>query len=62
MGDDGAQNRAEMEAMLDAAHTDGIAFLFATPYVTPGFCHLTARCINCILQKCVSIANGSSIR
>lgn len=34
--DDGAQNRAEMEAMLDAAHADGIAFLFATPHVTPG--------------------------
>lgn len=34
--DDGAQNRAEMEAMLDAAHADGIAFLFATSHVTPG--------------------------
>ena len=34
--DDGAQNRADMEAMLDAAHADGIAFLFATPHVTPG--------------------------
>lgn len=34
--DDGAQNRTEMQAMLDAAHEDGIAFLFATPHVTPG--------------------------
>lgn len=34
--DDGAKTREEMEAMLDAAHADGIAFLFATPHVTPG--------------------------
>ena len=34
--DDGAQSQADMEAMLDAAHADGVAFLFATPHVTPG--------------------------
>ena len=34
--DDGAQTRQDMEAMLDAAHADGIASLFATPHVTPG--------------------------
>ena len=34
--DDGAQTKADMEAMLDAAHADGIAYLFATPHVTPG--------------------------
>ena len=34
--DDGAQNRIEMEAMPDAAHADGVAFLFATPHVAPG--------------------------
>ena len=34
--DDGAKTRREMEAMLDAAHADGIGELFATPHVTPG--------------------------
>lgn len=34
--DDGAQTRAEMEALLDAAHEEGIATLFATSHVTPG--------------------------
>lgn len=34
--DDGARSKADMEAMLDAAHADGIASLFATPHVTPG--------------------------
>lgn len=34
--DDGAKTRADMEAMLDAAHADGIVSLFATPHVTPG--------------------------
>lgn len=34
--DDGAKTRADMEAMLDAAHADGITSLFATPHVTPG--------------------------
>ena len=34
--DDGAEDRGGMEAMLDAAHADGIASLFATPHVTPG--------------------------
>lgn len=34
--DDGAQNKADMEAMLDAAYADGIASLIATPHVTPG--------------------------
>lgn len=34
--DDGAQTKSEMEAMLDAAYADGIAFLFSTPHVTPG--------------------------
>lgn len=34
--DDGAQTRAEMEAMLDAAYADGVDALFATPHVTPG--------------------------
>ena len=34
--DDGAKDRHEMEAMLDAADADGILSLFATPHVTPG--------------------------
>lgn len=34
--DDGAQTRAEMEALLDAAHAEGIATLYATSHVTPG--------------------------
>lgn len=34
--DDGAQTRAEMEAMLDAAYADGITSIFATPHMTPG--------------------------
>ena len=34
--DDGARTRQDMEAMLDAAHADGVASLFATPHVTPG--------------------------
>lgn len=34
--DDGAKDRCEMEAMLDAAHAGGITDLFATPHVTPG--------------------------
>ncbi|MDO5378769.1 MAG: hypothetical protein Q4G52_10590 [Clostridia bacterium] len=34
--DDGAQTEAEMEAMLDAAHAQGISTLFATSHVTPG--------------------------
>ncbi len=34
--DDGAQTVQQMEAMLDSAHADGIASLFATPHVTPG--------------------------
>lgn len=34
--DDGAKTRRDMEAMLDAAHADGIAFLMATPHVSPG--------------------------
>ena len=34
--DDGAQTKAEMEGMLDAAYADGITSLFATPHVTPG--------------------------
>lgn len=34
--DDGARNRAVMEAMLDAAHAQGIASMFATPHATPG--------------------------
>lgn len=34
--DDGAQTRADMEAMLDAAYADGITSLFATPHMTPG--------------------------
>lgn len=33
--DDGAKTRQDMEGMLDAAYADGIAFLFATPHVTP---------------------------
>lgn len=42
--DDGAKDHQEMEAMLDAAHADGIVNLFATPHVTPGiepFCKVT---------------------
>ena len=34
--DDGAQSRADMEAMLDAAYADGIAYLFATSHMAPG--------------------------
>lgn len=34
--DDGAKNQREMEAMLDAAHREGIATLYATPHTTPG--------------------------
>ncbi len=34
--DDGPKTRAEMEAMLDAAHADGIASIFATSHATPG--------------------------
>ena len=34
--DDGAQTREDMEAMLDAAHRDGITTFFATPHMTPG--------------------------
>ena len=34
--DDGAGTRSDMEAMLDAAHADGIVSLFATPHVVPG--------------------------
>ena len=34
--DDGARTKAEMEAMLDAAHADGITELFATSHMTPG--------------------------
>lgn len=34
--DGGAQTRAEMEAMLDAAYVEGIVSLFATPHITPG--------------------------
>lgn len=34
--DDGPRTRADMEAMLDAAHADGITTLFATPHGTPG--------------------------
>lgn len=34
--DDGARTREDMEAMLDAAHADGIASLVSTPHVTPG--------------------------
>lgn len=34
--DDGAKTREDMESMLDAAHADGIAALFATPHVMPG--------------------------
>jgi len=33
--DDGASNRKEMEAMLDAAYADGIRALVATPHITP---------------------------
>lgn len=34
--DDGAQTKAQMEAMLDAAYADGISSIFATPHTTPG--------------------------
>ena len=34
--DDGPKTRREMEAMLNAAHEDGISELFATPHVAPG--------------------------
>lgn len=34
--DDGASSEADMEAMLDAAHADGIVSLFATAHMTPG--------------------------
>lgn len=34
--DDGARTKSDMEAMLDAAHANGIAVLYATPHITPG--------------------------
>lgn len=34
--DDGARTKEDMEAMLDAAHANGIAVLYATPHITPG--------------------------
>lgn len=34
--DDGAKTREDMEAMLDAAHADGISTLTATPHMMPG--------------------------
>lgn len=34
--DDGAATRSAMEAMLDAAHEQGVTLLIATPHVTPG--------------------------
>lgn len=34
--DDGAQTRRDMEDMLDAAYSDGVRRLYATPHVTPG--------------------------
>lgn len=34
--DDGAHSRSEMEAMLDAAYTEGVICLYATPHATPG--------------------------
>lgn len=34
--DDGARSQKEMEGMLDAAYTDGISSIFATPHITPG--------------------------
>lgn len=34
--DDGPRSRTDMEAMLDAAHADGIVSLFATSHMTPG--------------------------
>lgn len=34
--DDGARSKTEMEAMLDAAHKDGISSLFATSHMIPG--------------------------
>lgn len=34
--DDGAKTKADMEAMLDAAHADGVTALVATPHATPG--------------------------
>lgn len=34
--DDGAQTERDMQAMLDVAHKDGIAILYATPHVVPG--------------------------
>lgn len=34
--DDGARTREDMEAMLDAAHADGISDLYATPHIALG--------------------------
>lgn len=34
--DDGPSTKADMEAMLDAAHAQGVTLLIATPHVTPG--------------------------
>ena len=34
--DDGAQTEADMYALLDAAHKEGVSTLFATSHVTPG--------------------------
>lgn len=35
--DDGAQTAEDMQAMLDAANANSIAFLFGTSHVTPGY-------------------------
>ena len=34
--DDGAKTRAEMTALIDNAHAEGVRYLFATPHVVPG--------------------------
>ena len=49
--DDGARTRADMEAMLDAAHADGVASLFATPHVTPGIAPFDERLFHARLAE-----------
>lgn len=49
--DDGAQTFEDMTAMLDAAHEDGIAALFATPHVTPGMAPFPAERFEAHLRR-----------
>lgn len=56
--DDGAQNRTDMKAMLDAAHADGIAFLcFISKMLWNSLFgyrgkEITDRCIAAVATRC----------